>query len=485
MTVTVRNKDIIMKQKIRLLFPYVAVVSLVLILQSCSESDNWPQFRGPDAKMTSENNNLPVQWANNKNIAWMTKLDGKGWSSPIVWGNKIFVSSTIPVKVNPVSERPPMGGPPPEDRPGNKPRPEPPQGQPGQNGTSTPHGPEAQNGDEADSSFLNEIYQWEISCYELKTGKEVWKQVAFNGPPRINKNPQNTYASETPVTDGKRVYVYFGMTGLFCYDMEGKLLWKKDLGAFKTQNGWGTGSSPVIYNNILILQNDNEVSSFIAAFNSVTGEELWRVTRDEKTTYSTPFIWKNKVREELVTGGKTVRSYDPVTGKLLWQLKTGGEQVIPSPSGTEDLLYIGNAGGRETKGELFAVKAGFNGELTDSAIAWKSADSGLGSPSPLLYNGLLYVIGSRGEISVFDASSGALKYNKKIAGSAACWASPWASKNKINFTDEKGITRVFAAGPEFNMLAENKLDDKIWGSVAIAGDAYIFRGAENLFCVKK
>jgi len=465
-----------MKYKISLRLPYLALVYLLLILQSCSDSDNWPQFRGPDANMVSARKNLPAQWASNKNIAWMTKLDGKGWSSPIVWGEKIFISSAIPVKVSPAPEHPPMGGPPPEERRND---------QPDQRRAMPPQNAGAARPEEADSSYLNEIYQWQLSCYDLKTGKEVWKQVAFNGPPRIKKHQQNTYASETPVTDGKRVYVNFGMMGLYCYDMNGKPLWNKDLGSFKTQNGWGTGSSPVIYDNILYIQSDNEVSSFVVAINSATGNEIWRASREEKTTYSTPYIWKNSVRTELVTGGKTVRSYDPKSGTLLWQLRASGEQVVPSPAGTNDLLYIGNAGGRETKGVLFAVKAGSDGEITDQGIAWKSVETDLGNPSPLLYKGLLYIIGSRGEINAIDASTGELKYKNRITGVAACWASPWESDDKIFYTDEKGITRVFEAGSQFKLIYENKLDDRIWGSVAIAGDSYIFRGTENLFCVKK
>jgi outer membrane protein assembly factor BamB len=466
-----------MKHKKNYLISHLAPVCLLMTLQACSESNNWPQFRGPNANMVSVTRNLPGQWSNNKNVAWMTKLEGKGWSSPVVWGDKIFISSTIPVKVNPAPEQPPMGGPPPESRQGHQPRSGPSQGQARQQGAPRP--------EEADSSYLNEIYQWQITCYDLKTGKEVWNQVSFNGAPRVKKHQQNTYASETPVTDGKRVYVNFGMTGLFCYDKEGKPLWNKDLGAFKTQNGWGTGSSPIIYNDILIVQNDNEVSSFIAALNASTGEELWRVSRDEKTTYSTPYIWKNKIRTELVTCGKTLRSYDPKTGKLLWELKTGSEQAIPSPVGNEGVIYIVNPGSMGKKGTLFAIKAGLEGEIADSGIAWKSVDSDLGNPSPLLYKGLLYIIGSRGEISVLDALTGEVKYKQRISGVAACWASPWAYDNKIHFIDEKGTTRVFAAGPQFSLITENKLDDKIWGSVAIAGDSYIFRGAENLFCIKK
>ena len=224
-----------------------------------------------------------------------------------------------------------------------------------------------------------------MKCFDLKTGKELWKQVAYSGAPKAGKNPNSTYACETPATDGKKLFAFFGMHGLCCYDLEGKLLWQKDFGTYNTQRGWGTGSSPIFYKDVIFIQFDNEENSFIVAINAATGDQKWRIQRDEKTTYSTPYIWKNKIRTELIAGGKTARSYDPETGKLLWELKAGGEQVIPSPVGNEELLYLGNPGGRETKAKLFGVKAGLDGDITDKGAAWVSEESGLGNPSPLLY----------------------------------------------------------------------------------------------------
>nr|HPM04044.1 PQQ-binding-like beta-propeller repeat protein [Candidatus Cloacimonadota bacterium] len=219
--------------------------------------------------------------------------------------------------------------------------------------------------------------------------------------------------------------------------------------------------------------------------NAITGEEKWRVPRDEKTTYSTPYIWKNKIRTEIVTCGKTARSYDPETGKLLWEFQAGGEQVIPSPVGNDEFLFLGNAGGRQVKAELFAVKAGADRNITNTGIAWKSSEAGLGNSSPLLYKGLLYIIGSRGEIAVLDALTGEIKYQKRISGIGGCWASPWAYKDKIYFLDENGSTRIFPAAKPVDQLSENKLEGKFWPSPAITNDTYIFKGAGKLYCVKK
>lgn len=455
--------------------------ALILVVTSCSKSNNWPQFRGPGGNMAFESASLPDKWSTDTNVVWTATLEGTGFSSPIVWGNRIFITSAVPVKVNPAPERPPM---PPAPQPqqgeaGRQPRQQPGQGQPPQQPPQPPM-PEVR-----DTSFMNEIYRLEVQCYDLKTGKLLWTQVPYNGAPRIGKNQNSSYACETPVTDGQRIYASFGMHGIYCYDLEGNPLWKKDFGAYYTQRGWGTGSSPVLLNNVLFVQYDNEENSFIAALDAGTGNEKWKVMRDEKTTYSTPFIWRNKVRTELVACGKKARSYDPETGKLIWELEIGGEQVIPSPVATEELLFIGNPGGRESKARLFAVRAGAEGEVDESEIAWMSEESGLGNPSPLLYRDRLYVIGGRGEIAVLDPLTGSLKYQKRINGIGAVWASPWANNDMIYFLDERGVTRSFKAGDSFELVNENKLEgEKFWSSIALAGDSYIFKSAGKMYCVR-
>lgn len=473
----------------------------LIIVTSCSEKQNWPQFRGPEGNMVLTGKNLPEEWDTVKNIAWTYQLDGLGWSSPVILGNKVFITSAFPEKVAPEPERGPMPGTPAEGQTG---RPQPgqmPQGGPGsQPGQMPQGGPGPQPGqmpggprpEDNDTSFKSDIYRWEIICIDLNTGKELWKQIAFKGNPRVKKGPQNTYASETPVTDGKNVYAYFGMTGLFCYDLDGKLLWQKDLGAYKTQSGWGTGSSPVLYNNTLFIQVDNEINSFITAIDATTGDEKWKVAREEKTNYSTPYIWKNKIRTELVTCGKTARSYDPETGKLIWELKTGGEQTIPSPAGDAEHLFIGNEGGSKVKSNLFAVKAGAEGDITTKegettslGVEWICPDAGMGNASPLLYNSLIYLIGSRGDISCINAATGTQVYKTKIPDSGSIWASPWAYNGKIWFYDEKGITRAIKAGEKFELVAENHLNDKFWASMAATGRGYIFKGVEKLYCVNK
>jgi outer membrane protein assembly factor BamB len=433
-----------------LLFP------ALIVLSSCTS--NWPQFRGGESNLVVSGKNLPDTWGAELNIRWATDIDGDSWASPVIWGNQVFIASAVLVKTAPTPEV--QGAPP-----------GPPQGE--------------------DLGFRDEVYRWEVSCFNLENGDLLWKQTAFEGSPRTKKHRATNYAPETPVTDGKRVYVYFGMVGLYCYNMDGEEVWEKDLGAFKTLNGWGTGSSPVLYKDRLFVQVDNEEQSFLVALDAASGEEVWKMDRDEKTNYSTPVIWKNSIRTELVTGGQTARSYDPLTGEVLWELEMAGYYNIPSPVFQEDLLYMGNTAFRDKPGTLFCIRAGAegditpaNGESSSKGVLWSHPDAATSNPSPLLYKGLLYLVSGRGgEITCLKASSGELVYKEKLEKVAACWASPWACEDKIFFIDEKGLTRVIKAGESFEFLHQNELDDKFWASVAATRDAYILKGSSHLYCI--
>lgn len=468
-----------MKRNILLSFSLFVLILFVII--SCNQQGGISQFR-----ISQTGNDLPEEWSPDKNIRWTYDLEGRGWSSPIVSGDKVFITTACNETTPPKPEEDVPPPPPPPPNAGQRPGPPPVQGQ------GRPQGPPPPR--QEDTTYKHEVYRWDVICLDLKTGKELWKQVAHRGNPRTGTNPGNGYAAETPATDGKRVYAYFGMTGIFCYDLNGTLLWQKDLGAYKTQNSWGTGSSPVLHNGLLYIQVDNEESSFIVALDALSGSEKWRVARDEKTSYSTPFIWTNKLRTELVTGGLVFRSYDPATGNLLWECKVGGRYSIPSPSADNEKIYIGNAGGPDKPGNLFAIKAGATGDisLADSTVtqnewvAWSVPDAGTGNPSPLLYNGRIYLLSSRGgDIKCFDATTGSIIYKEKIDKVAACWGSPWVFNDKIHFTDERGITYIFKAGEKFELISQNRISDKFWTSPGIGGDSYLFKGVKKVYCVGK
>jgi outer membrane protein assembly factor BamB len=445
-----------------------ATLSLLLSCNSVSQNES---YKGPG-------DNLPSEWGNNKNIRWSYELTGRGWSSPVVYGDKVFITTAFNETKPPLPE---------EEKPEQEPQtPPPPSAAGSESRPQRPQGPPAE-----DTTYKSEVWKWEVICLNLKTGKELWKQVAFEGSPRIGSHKGNGYASETPVTDGKRVYAYFGMTGIFCYDMNGKLVWKNDFGSYKTLNSWGTGSSPVLYNNKVYLQIDNEVNSFLVAIDALTGVEKWRVSRGEKTTYSSPFLWKNKLRDEIVACGTSARSYDPETGKLIWEMKAGGKMSIPSPVGDNEHLYIANTGGPDAVGSLSSVKAGANGNitadtvtLTSNGVEWYRPEAGTGNPSPVLYKGFIYILASNGKnLSCIDAATGKTVYSQKLEKVSTCWATPWVYKDNLYITDERGVTQIVRTGEKYENIGQNRIKDKFWASAALGYDAYVFKGNNKVYCI--
>jgi outer membrane protein assembly factor BamB len=432
-----------------------AVALFVLVGSVAAACGNWPQFRGPNAAATSAEKNLPIEWGAGKNIAWKVKVPGYGWSSPIVWGDKVFLTTAVNEK-----QKEPTGSA--RWEPGGLLR-----------------GPDA-------------IYRSEVYCLSAADGKVLWKRTAAaNKPAPITTS--NTYASETPVTDGKRVYAYFGMTGIYCYDLAGKELWKKDLGPLNTEAGHGTGSSPALDGERLFIQRDNQEKSFLLALDAKTGKELWRVARAEVTGWSTPLIWKNKVRTEVVClGSRHMRSYDPATGKSLWELGGTNGQCFGSPVASDDLLYAGTGGQHGGGRPLFAVKAGASGDITlkagataNAGVAWYQPNAGPLMATRLLYRGHLYVLEQRvGVLSCYEAKTGKQVYRERLQRARGFLASPWAWADKVFCLDEDGTAFVVKAGPKFALLGQNKLNERCWASPAIAGRALFVRGVDHLYCIK-
>ena len=432
-----------------LLVPVVA-----FIIFSSFKTDNWPQFRGPQSNQLTTEKTLPLEWNDEKNLLWKIELPGRGWSCPIVWGNKVFVT-------NAVLEDPSIL-------------------------TSAEEGSRQDNPDSA-------IYNFEVICLDIDSGKEIWKKTAYNGLPRYKTHRDNNYAPETMVTDGQHVYAYFGMTGVYCFDMDGNLIWEKDLGIFPMQSNWGTSTSPILYNGVLYMQIDNEEKSFLAALDSKTGNEKWRVDRDEKSNWGTPVIWKNSIRTELVLQGLKTRSYNPENGQLLWEIDMGGGRNITSPTAEGDMIFVGNEKRSNGGGTLFGIKAGASGDISlkegessNNWVVWSIPESGIAMATPLVYEGLLYMVDrNRGQILCIEAATGNVVYpGTKITGAKAFWASPWAFEGKIYCLEEKGTTHVIQAGREFKELGKNKLDDIFWASTAIAKSSYIFRGEKGIYCIR-
>ena len=343
---------------------------------------NWPQFRGEQSLGVATNLNLPTTWSPTQNIAWKAAVPGFGWSSPIVWGDKIFLTSVLREgDVEPPRKGLYFGG----ERP-------------------TPS---------------KDPQHWMVYAFDWSTGRKLWERQVHAGSPTTSIHLKNTYASETPVTDGERVYAYFGNVGLFCLNLEGKEVWSKTFGHFKTRNGWGTAASPVLFQDRLFVVNDNEEKSFVVALNKKTGDELWRVERDEKSNWATPFVWQHAQRTELITPGtKRVRSYG-LDGKLLWEFGGMSSIVIPTPFAQAGLLYVGSGYVGDKTRPMFAIRPGASGDISlkpgetnNQFIAWYEKTAAPYNPSPLVYENLFYVLFDFGFLNCRDARTGREVYEK-------------------------------------------------------------------------
>ena len=431
-------------------------------------ANNWPQFRGPQSNGVVRGDDLPVVWDSDKNIAWKVAIPGRGWSAPVVWGDNVFVTTAVLEKKLPG-------------------RPKTDKSKKGKGYTKTPP---------------NAIYRWEVHCLDLETGNLRWKRVAKKGRPRMNVHKSNTYATETPVTDGKRVYAYFGMTGVFCYNLDGKLLWEKDLGAHPMWNGWGTGSSPVLHNDLIYFQIDNEKQSFLVALDTATGKERWRKLRDEPSGYASPIIWKHSKGTELITVGLKARSYDPKTGNLIWELDLNGGRASSAPVALGEVLYLGNEDranspflrpGRGPGGRLVAIKAGAKGDITpakgkttSAGVLWTQEHAGPAMASPLVYKGYIYILERKnGLASCYEAKTGNPVYQRKRLSDSAFWAAPWAYGNRVFCLDDSGTTHVIEPGPALKFVANNSLDEKFWTPAAMTDEYLLLRGARHLYAIKK
>jgi outer membrane protein assembly factor BamB len=337
---------------------------------------------------------------------------------------------------------------------------------------------------------------WKVLCLDLESGKIVWERTAHEGKPAMPLHIKNTYASETPVTDGRRVYAYFGNLGIYTYDLEGNPGWSKRLEPHAIRAGWGTAASPALHDNRLYIQNDNQEKSYLAALDATTGEQLWQVDRDEQSNWSTPFVWKNDVRTEIVTNGTNrVRSYD-LDGKTLWELSGMSSITIGTPFADNGLLYVSSGYVLDFRQRpIFAIRPGGEGDLTLPAdrtssptIAWCQRGAAPYNPSTLVYRDRMYVLYDKGLFGCFDAKSGKEIYERRrISNGKAFTASPWACGGKVFCLDEYGETFVFDAGDEFKLLHTNVLveDDMCLATPAIVGDRLLIRTAERLYSIRQ
>jgi outer membrane protein assembly factor BamB len=434
----------------------LAAVLLIIASYSLVYAENWPSWRGPGALGISSETGIPAQWDLSKNIKWKVEVPGLGHSSPIVWGDKIFV--TTAVNSNTAEDNFQKGFPMVNRKP-----------------------------DTGDIS-------WKVLCFDKETGKLLWEKTAVTRKPVNGRHIKNSYASQSPVTDGIYVFAFFGDQGMYCYDFKGKLIWSKDLGSFSMRNNWGMGSSPVLYKNYVIQTCDQETGkSFIVALDKKSGEIAWKTERDELSSWSTPFVYDKGARPELIVNAtNAVRSYDPQTGKLLWECRGPATSITtPTPTFINGLIIVSSGFIRDPVRPITAFKPGAAGDITlkpnetsSDAIVWRQQVAAPYIPSPLAYNGRIYVVLDQGFIASYDANTGKEIYGKTRIDTTNFSASPVAMDGKIFFPSEDGVVYVIKAGDQYELLAKNSFDESILASPAISGGKMFIRSIKYLYCIR-
>jgi outer membrane protein assembly factor BamB len=424
----------------------------------------WPQWRGPLATGVAPLADPPLKWDETNHVKWKVKVPGSGDSTPVVWGDRLFLLTAIPTGKK--------GG-----------------GKPSETAAPNAGGGEGSSGEgqrrgRMGSGSVDEVYQFATLCVDRKSGKTLWQKVAREETPHEGHQQNNTFASASAITDGEEVLAYFGSRGLHCYDLEGNLKWQKDFGKMRTKMGFGEGASPTLHGDRVVVVWDHEGEDFIVALDKRTGKELWRTPRDEGTGWSTPLAVEHGGKAQVIVNatGK-VRSYDLANGKEIWSCAGQTVNAIPSPVAAGDTVYVtsgfrGNA--------LYAIQLGRTGDLSGTdAIRWSHNKSTPYVPSPLLVEGLLYFLANNdGKLSCFDAKTGTAHFEaERLDGIYSVYASPVAAKDRVYVLGREGTCLVLRQGPKLEVLATNHLDDKTDASPALAGKELFVRGRQYLYCI--
>ena len=417
----------------------------------------WPHWRGPDVNGIALHGDPPVKWSESENVKWKTEIPGKGYATPVIWGNRIFLLAAVATEKR--VELPATK----EKAEGRRPRRGPP------------------------SVKTDRVHQFMILAINRQTGKPVWQKTLREELPHERTHADGSWASSSPVTDGERVYAFFGSRGLHCLDLDGKLHWQKDFGKMSIKRQFGEGSSPTLYRDQIIINWDHEGQSFITALNKTTGAEIWKVDRDERTSWSTPIVVEADGKAQIILSATNrVRGYDPATGKVLWECGGMTGNVIPVPLYANGIVYV--ASGFRGNALLAIRLAGAKGDITGSeAVVWKYDRHAAYTPSPILLGGCFYLLrGNKGFLSSLDAATGKEHYvNQKLEGIGTVYASLVGVPDRLYVVGKNGTVFVMQQGPEQTVLTTNVLQDSFTASPAIVGKELYLRGHRHLYCLAR
>jgi len=442
-----------------------AVTAAIAILSSTpigsAGAPQWPGFRGPFASGIADGQRLPDTWnvTTGQNIRWKVAIPGLAHSSPIVWGDRLFVTSAISSRSD-VTFKPGLYG-------------------------------------EGTASEDRTSQRWVVMALDRRTGRTIWQRTAYEGVPREKRHIKATYANATPATDGRHVVAFFGSQGLYAFDMNGTMLWKKDLGVLNTgaydlpEYEWGTASSPIIYKNLVIVQCDTQEESFMLAADVTTGRTVWKTMRKELPSWGTPTVVVpgGGGAAELVTNASNfIRGYNPDTGEELWRLGGSSKITAPTPVYADGLVIV--ASGRAPERPIFAIRPGGRGDITpvsasaNDRVAWSKTGRGSYMPTPLIYNKALYVLTNQGLLDAYDLQSGTEIFRQRVPHQGSGFsASPVAADGRLYLSSEDGDVFVIRSGPEFAVLATNPMGEPLMATPALADRHMYVRGERHLFAI--
>lgn len=428
-----------------------------------SGGGEWPSFRGLNASGVAEGYPTPTRWDATRGVhlAWKTPIPGLAHSSPVVWGDRVFVTTAVSSDPKPYF-RPGLYG-------------------------------------DVDSADESSRHSWRVYALDRRTGKVLWERTAYEGVPRIKRHIKSSHANSTPVTDGRRLVALFGSEGLYCYDLEGKLLWKQDLGVldagwfYDPSYQWAPGSSPVIYGDLVIVQADIQKGSFIAAYDLKDGRRRWITPREEIPSWGTPTVVDGPQGPEVVTNAtRRIRGYDPLTGAELWRLSGNSEITAPTPVAALGLVFV-TSGYRPIQ-PIYAIRPGGRGDISlksgqsqSDHIAWSRSRGGPYMPTPLVYGDHLYTLSNNGVLTCYKAASGEEVYKQRVVeGQGGAYsASPVATNGKLYLSSEDGDIHVVRAGPVFQLMASNPMGEVLMASPALSRGALIVRGLHHVFAIEE